>query len=266
MEKKLTILIVNYNSADFINLSLRVLEKLTKNSYTVFIVDNNSKKEDYLELKKYVSKFKNVSIERLETSLTGSMAHGNALNHLVKKVDTPYFSILDADATWLKKNWDEILIDKMISKIKVAGTQAPPQKPQDFPLMFAILFETETFKKLNIDFRPSDLTKNQDTGFEIRKKYLTAGYQAINIEFKNTRYYKKGLFKKIPAAGEFYLNKNYDNIFASHFGRGSNPFAKQIIKTNNKFAQLILLPLNYLLWRKAKYSWIKTCLRIANIQ
>ena len=266
MNKNLTILIVNYNSADFINLSLYALKKLTRNSYKVFILDNDSKIKDYEKLKSYTSKYKNIYLERMDTKLTGSMAHGTALNELIKKVSTPYFSILDADATWLKKDWDEILINKITDRTKVIGTQAPLQKSQDFPLMFAILFETETFKKLAIDFRPKDLTKNQDTGWEMREKYLSAGYQAINLTFKNTRTYKNGPFKNLSTIGEFYLENNYKNIFASHFGRGSNPFAKQILFIKKRYLRTILLPINYILWHIEKRGWIYICKKIINKQ
>jgi glycosyltransferase involved in cell wall biosynthesis len=266
MDTKITILIVNYNSADFINISLYALKSLTKNPYNVFIIDNGSKINDYEKLKKYISNYENISLERIDTELTGSMAHGTALNELVKKVSTPYFSILDADAIWLKKGWDDILIGKMTHTIKVAGTQAPPQKPQDFPLMFAIIFETKTFNSLGIDFRPKDLAAKQDTGFEIREKYLQAEYQAINLEFKNTREYKNGSFGLLPAIGEFYLENDYENIFASHFGRGSNPFAKQAISVDNKIMRLILTPINYLLWHIVKNRWLNTCMKIINKQ
>ena len=38
---------------------------------------------------------------------------------LVSKVDTPYFVTMDADCTFLLKDWDEILISKIDGKIKV---------------------------------------------------------------------------------------------------------------------------------------------------
>jgi GT2 family glycosyltransferase len=49
---KLSVLIVNYNSADFVETSLYALKKLTQNPYQVFIRDNNSKLQDFLKLKK----------------------------------------------------------------------------------------------------------------------------------------------------------------------------------------------------------------------
>ena len=259
----ISILIVNYNSSDFVENSLFALEKLTKNSYRVFIADNDSKLHDFRKLLKLQIKYKNIFIERNVEKLRGSMAHGTALNQLVKKVDTKYFCILDADAVWLKKDWDEILIRKMSDKIKVIGTQSIHRDGRDFPSMFAIIFETETFLKLNIDLRPKDMSTEQDTGWEMRGKYLKDGYQAMNLEFKNTRVYKNGPFRKTSGIGEFYLEKDYDNLFATHFGRGSNPFAKRVIKINNGLINLIFLPINYLFCKKEKVKWIRICKKIA---
>jgi glycosyltransferase involved in cell wall biosynthesis len=256
---KISILIVNYNSADFVNLSLFALKNLTFHSYQVFIIDNNSKSRDYKKLQKYCKKYDNVFTQRSTTNLTGSIAHGTALNTLIKKVDTPYFSILDADATWLRKGWDKILINKFTDRIKTVGTQAPEPKPQDFPLMFAIIFESRVFKKLHIDFRPSKSKPLQDTGWEIRDKYLSKKYTGLIINLQNTRFYKDGPFCDIPGVGEYYLNQKDSFIFASHFGRGSNPFGKQSLKFKNYLLNIALIPINFLLWFVAKRKWIKKC-------
>jgi len=101
---KTTILTVNYNSAAFVINTLWCLEHITMHPYKVIIADNNSKPEDYAELEAYCADLDYVEVYRKEGfTLRGSMAHGTTLNELVKKVDTPYFSILDADATWLAK-------------------------------------------------------------------------------------------------------------------------------------------------------------------
>lgn len=265
-QANISILIVNFNSTDFVECSLLVLKSITKNTYKVFITDNGSKKSEYQKLLKITKNHPNVSVFRNETNLIGSIAHGTALNELIQKVDTPYFSILDADATWLKKNWDDILIQKMSNTVKVIGTQAPPPKQQDFPLMFAILFETETFKKLNIDFRPKNLNIHQDTGWELREKYHQAGYGGLNIDFKNTRTYKTGPFADIQAVGEFYLDGHYSEIFASHFGRGSNPLGKQTFLSKNRLLRCLILPINYLLWLRNRRRWITICQRLVSKQ
>ena len=66
MKKKISILIVNYNSSDFIELSLFALSKLTKNSYQVFIVDNGSEMRDYKNLLKISQNYEDVFVERRE--------------------------------------------------------------------------------------------------------------------------------------------------------------------------------------------------------
>ena len=265
---KISILIVNYNTSDFVNLSLYSLMKLTNNSYEVFILDNNSILKDYKKLKNLISEYKNVYLERTETKLQGSSAHAEGLNYLVKKVETPYFCILDADAVWLRKNWDQILINKLNNKTKVIGTQASGNKPKDFPLMYAIFFETKTLKKLNIDFRPKDLTKLQDTGWKIREKYLNAGFKGKNIEMKNTKKYKKGPFKELICA-EYYLDKDYKNIFASHFGRGSTLGVNKYLRTSKRYLYKLPILGEYFLQRKGKREkneWIKVCRKIVDEQ
>lgn len=265
MEHKVSILTVNYNSTDFIELSLYALKKLTKNSFKVFIVDNNSAISEYNKLQKILSQYDNVHLERHTTDLRGSMAHGTALNHLVKMVKTPYFSILDADATWLRKNWDEILINRLNDQIKVVGSQAPIVKPQDFPLMFSIMFETATFQKLDIDFRPKDLEQRQDTGHEMRGKYLERGFKGLNLDVRNSRNHNEGPFARLVGIEEYSLGGDFENILSSHFGRGSTLGAQ-------KYKQGIYkLPLvgPYLVnkvGKREKQQWIEICKQIIDKQ
>ncbi|MCF7866688.1 glycosyltransferase family 2 protein [Candidatus Woesearchaeota archaeon] len=243
------------------------LKRLTKNKYNLLINDAESNNADFTKIKK-LAKRKNIILFNQIKNLKGSIAHGTALNELAKKISSPYFCILDADAVWLKKNWDEILINELNNKVKVIGTQPSKPKPQDFPLMYAILFETKTFKKLNIDFRPKDIKAHLDTGHDLRDKYIKAGYKGEVLEFRNTRHYKKGPFKNLICA-EYYL-PGEKRIFASHFGRGSSlgvnkymhgkgsgiipriPFiAKYLAKIRGKYE---------------KYKWIKKCKEIIDDQ
>jgi glycosyltransferase involved in cell wall biosynthesis len=263
-----TILIVNFNSSDFILNTLWCLKRITKNPYRVIVADNGSMLDDYKKLELRCSTEKNVKCYRKENfTLRGSIAHGTTLNELVKMVDTPYFSILDADATWLAKDWDQILIDRLNESVKVIGTQAPASKPQDFPLMFCILFETDTFQKLGIDFRPKDIEQRQDTGYELREKYMSAGFEGGVIEMKNTRSFKKGPFRSLVGIAEYYLDQDYDHIFASHFGRGSSLGANKYQK--GLIGRLYALPVigPYLLKKKGireKREWIDACKTIVN--
>ncbi|MBM4177491.1 glycosyltransferase family 2 protein [Candidatus Gribaldobacteria bacterium] len=265
----ITICLVHFNDTDFVLTSLLALEKLTKNPYNVFIKDNGSKRKNLFKLAIGVQKYDNVFLSQQPEgfNLRGSEAHGTALNELVSKVQAPYFAVLDGDCLFLKKNWDEILISKLNDKVKAIGTQAPPPKPQDFPLMFAILLETETFKQLQIDFKPKDIAKQQDTGFEMREKYLKAGFEGKNIFFKNTREYKTGPFKDILGVGEFYLESEKD-IFAAHFGRGATLGAAKYAKGTNFLYRLPVFGkfLRRQRGKQDKNKWLKICQRIINQQ
>ena len=153
----LTILTVNYRTADFIENMLYCLQKTTYNPFRVLIADNYYSNQETMRIKQICYEHDNTELYCREQSQFGSLGHGEALDLLTEKVDTPYFAILDADATFLIQNWDEILISKIDSDCKVIGTQSQlnqQNKPTDFPLMFAILFETNTFKGLNIQFKP----------------------------------------------------------------------------------------------------------------
>ncbi|OIO44709.1 hypothetical protein COX24_04125 [bacterium (Candidatus Gribaldobacteria) CG23_combo_of_CG06-09_8_20_14_all_37_87_8] len=264
-QPKITICIAHFNDTEFILTSLLALKHLTKNPYQVLIKDNGSKRKNLFKLANGIRKYDNVFLSQQPEgfNLRGSEAHGTALNQLVSKVTTPYFVILDADCLFLRKNWDEILIAKINDKVKAIGTKAPLSKPQDFPLMFAILLETTAFKQLNIDFRPKDVSKKQDTGFEIREKYLSAGFAGINIPFKNTRDFKQGPFKNILGVDEYYLESELQ-IFASHFGRGATLGAAKYAKGTNFIFRLPLIGKFFRIERGKREIklWLKICEKI----
>ena len=259
----ITVIIVNYNSTAFVELNLFALDLLTKNPFKVIICDNGSKEQEKAKLKLIVNKYENVELIFRQQTHEGSIGHGEALNILTAKIDTKYGVILDADAVLLIAGWDEILINELDDITKIIGT--PPVsgniKPTDFPLMYAILFETESFKKLAIDMRPKDISKGQDTGWEMREKYLNANLKAKVLIAQNTRDYKKGFFGKFLCA-EYYHEK-YSHIFACHFGRGSTA-GKAKYKAGNIFLKLPGLEGVYkkIKSQKEKKQWISLCRQI----
>jgi len=188
---------------------------------------------------------------------------------LVKKIDTAYGAIFDGDCVFLIKNWDEILISKLNEKVKIIGTQASPgcPKPMDFPLMFAIFFETAVLKKINIDFRPKDLSKAQDSGWELREKYLKAGFQGELLIAKNTRSYKDGPFAELLGVDEYYL-ADYPQIFACHFGRGATSGSAKYKKGTSFFYKIpfISRPLREMRGRKEIKKWVSICRKIVDKQ
>ncbi len=266
-EELLTVVTVNYNSSKFLKLSLSALAKLTKNKYKVIICDNGSSHFDKRRLKTVASKYSNAELFWRKQSAPGSMGHGEALNILIEKINTPYGVLLDADAAFLKKEWDEILINQLDDKVKIIG--APPvkggTKPTDFPLIYAVIFDTMVFKSLGIDMRPKDIKAGQDVGWEMREKFLKNGYKCETFDTRYTLEYKEGPFRDIICA-EFY-QRDYDEIFACHFGRGSSLGAAKYKEWN----KLLSLPIINYIARKIKgymerEKWLSICRGIINSQ
>jgi len=272
----ITICIVNYNSAEFVINTLYCLKHLTKNGYKVIIRDNNSRIEDYEKLEKAVKDFSDVKLYRIENfNHIGSMAHGLAINDLVPQIDTQYGVILDADCTFLHKDWDQILINQLDENYPIIGTEDHDRDlvfgGESFPLMYAVLFDNSVMKKLKIDFTPKKDRGagniKYDTGHALRESFWAHGYKGKIISEKNTRVFKEGPFSNIICV-EFYLN-GYDHIFANHFSRGSTLGKAKYIHTKMKLIYRIPIFGKYLLRKrglKEKEEWIHICHTIVKKQ
>ena len=259
-EEQLTVIIVNYNTSDFIEVSLFGLQKLTKNKYKVIICDNGSRYFDKRELKRIVSKYTNVELLFQKQSARGSIGHGEALNLLIEKIYTPYGVILDADVIFLKKGWEDVLIHKLDDKTKIIGGPPVknPIKPTDFPSVYATLFDTEIFKSLKIDMLQKNPKIGQDTSWEMREKFIESGYRCKVLDARNTREYKERPFRDIICT-EYYL-EGCNDIFACHFGRGATLGAAKYYKGN----VLLNIPgINYITKRAIglveKQRWLAIC-------
>jgi glycosyltransferase involved in cell wall biosynthesis len=221
----ITILCVNFNTSDFIEVMLYSFKRLTAQPYEVLIVDNGSNDKHLLRLAKVAQDYTNVKLIYRRQTVSGSIGHGEAMDLLVSMVRTPYFVTMDSDAVFLIRNWDEILISRINEKIKAIGTQASGKKIKDFPLMYAVLYSTDAFKKSNARFLPSsnfgqDGQNNYDTGWQVRENFIKCGYYGEVLKFKNTRTYHDGPYADMLAA-EYYMDEVHE-IFVSHFGRGSS--------------------------------------------
>jgi len=267
-EPLITILTVNYNTSDFIDLMLYCLKSLTKNNYKVIICDNGSSFQDKNDLIDIVRKFQNINLIFREQTKAGSIGHAEGLDRLVSEVNTPYFAVLDSDALFLLKDWDQLLLSKINNKIKCIGTPIVPNpiKPTNFPLMFATMYETNTFKSLNCSFMPDmkNISQGRDTGWQVRENFLNSGYKGENFNVYNTRHYKKGAFQSVLCA-EYYL-EGVEHIIASHFGRGSSG---GVNKYNNRW--YFKLPIINKLFRKLqgikeKREWMTIAKKIVDKQ
>lgn len=262
----ITILTVNYKTSDFLELMLYSFSKLTHNYYKVLICDNYSTDKEIIKLSKISQKYENIEIVFRQQTSFGSIGHAEAMDILVSMVTTPYFVTMDSDALFLTKDWDKKILNKMVGKIKVIGTALPQTtkstKPIDFPLVFAVFYETETFKELNPSFMPGNLVKDKskDTGWEIRDKYIKNNIENITFNSINTRFNNTTPFKNLLCA-LYYLD---DELIVSHFGRGSSG---GVNKYNNKWwlkIPFISKILKKYIGLKEKKEWIKICYQIIN--
>ncbi|MFX1385274.1 MAG: hypothetical protein ACFFBP_22900, partial [Promethearchaeota archaeon] len=218
-----------------------------------------------------IENYDNVKLYRIENfNKTGSIAHGIAINDLVRQIDTKYGVILDADCTFLYKNWDEILINEINEECPIIGTQAShlfgSVTTLEFPQVYALFFDADINKALEINYEPGKDTLHKDTAYQVQKKYVENGYKGKLLKFKSTRNFKEGPFRKLTAIAEYYLD-GYDNIFASHFGRGStlgkakyNKNWKNLIYTIPFIGPFILRSKG----KRERNKWIKICKRIVD--
>jgi hypothetical protein len=269
-EPLVSVLITNYNTYDFVKLSLFALKSLTHNSYKVLINDNGSRKKDISMLQKITQEEKNVFVNFRKSKYEfkdQSFAHAEALDILINMVDTKYTVILDSDCILLMKNWDQYLINQINDKVKIIGAPLPPGrsglKPYDFPFQFAVLFETETYKKLKISCMPCDISKGKDTCWEWKPKFTNNGYEAGIFIVKNTRDFKDGPFGNVLCE-EYYVDDN--RLIASHFGRGSSGGT---VKLYGKWYFNLLIVSKFIkrvIAYKQKNDWINKCYKIIREQ
>ncbi len=258
---KLTILTVNYNTTIFIEVMLRILTKTAYYEPVIEICDNGSNLLEKMRLNALKRRYKDINITYRQQSEAGSIAHGEALDILIRKVKTDFFLVIDSDAVILKKNWDKNTIERINNKIKAVGTEATGSKPKDFPLMYAVIFETEAFVKASPSFLPSKTTNpNEDTGYEIREKYHSRGYKGEVWKMQNAYDGRERHLSEIRCAAYY---DQQGNLIASHFGRGA---VGGVMSIKTKKTDIKLVD-----WMKKKYiavtqkrKWVKAVDKIAN--
>jgi hypothetical protein len=182
-------------------------------------------------------------------------------------VDTKYTVVLDSDCTFLSKDWDDFLIRQLTDKIKIIGTPLSRGrsglKPNDFPFQFAVLFETEVYKKLKISCMPRDISKGEDTCWEWKPKFINNGYEGKIFVAQSTRDFKNTPFKDIICVIYYSDDKK---IIASHFGRGSSGATfKYYHKWYFNIPLFSSIIRKYVAVKEKKY-WIDTCYRIIDNQ
>ena len=195
---------------------------------------------------------------------------------LTKRATGDFLVVMDADCVFLKKHWDDLLIEKLTGNVACIETpkSIPNNKDQEkrnnnFPCVFAVMYVNSIFKNLSPSFMPdknwlasedkSGLL-NKDTGWDIQRKFEKHGYCGISLEARNTREYKNGKFSDILCV-EYYDENGV--LVCNHFGRGATLGVAKY-KQFNRMKLLKKIPMikNYLRKRqglKERAIWIKRC-------
>ena len=226
----------------------------------MIICDNGSKSKDLRSLKALCKDEDNIELIFNQQSVNGSIGHGEALDILASKVETPFFVVVDSDAVFLHKDWDAIWLSRIKGRVKAIGTEASGDKPKDFPTLYAVLYETNSFRKVNPSFLPNMETYKDgaytDTGWQVRESFLKNGYEGETLGICNTREYKEGPFMEFTGVGEFYL-KGREEIFVAHYGRGATGGLPKFMSQKGAFKILGRV----LAWREArkeKKAWLSS--------
>jgi hypothetical protein len=122
-------------------------------------VDMNQERatEKNIRLKKIKELVPDINIEIITTGYRrSSLSHSIILNKLYEKFKNKYGIIMDNDVIFLKKNWDDILIQKMrLDELTITGMPYDDgHHYQKFPSATFIFFDRTKLSPLNIDFRP----------------------------------------------------------------------------------------------------------------
>lgn len=265
MSPPLSIITVNYNTYPFIKSAFDLFDALTTRDFEFLVCDNGSRRLDRYRLKRLAASDDRISVYSRTQEEQPSLAHGRSLNLLLDEVSGEYGVLLDADAAFLQEGWDDILISRLDDLHPIIGSPAVenPIKPTDFPSVYATLFDVDTFRELDIDMTPENPSAGKDTGWEMRAKFLDAGYEPVNFEVRNTRNYSKGPFNDITCV-EYYL-EGVDAIIASHFGRGASLGAAKYLRWWPLGIPILgPLPKKVLGYRERK-KWIQRSHQVAGI-
>lgn len=171
--------------------------------------------------------------------LTGSEAHGAALNTLLPLIDTEYAAIIDPDTAALLQDWDHVCREALHQQSTVAiGTPYDPEatfRYQNFPNAFFLFFKVEPFRALAPDFRPQARRirhwkrtidrywpfgeiPDHDVGWRLPRLFQKAGYKALSFEFLKCDSPRSKVLRPDARGSEFHWN---GNPILTHQGRSA---------------------------------------------
>ncbi len=114
LSSMLSIVTVNFNSYDWLNILLESLELFTKCPYEIIVVDNSCKPLKLNNLKQIIN-YENVG-------------HGEGLNQGIKEAAFDFVLFLDVDCHALSHEWEKPFFE-LAKEYDVIGGKGSPQKP-----------------------------------------------------------------------------------------------------------------------------------------
>lgn len=244
---------VNYNSADLLKFQFKQLAPLVrKYKFKIFIVDNskiseiNNIKNDICELSLEDCV---CLIDNSQTRKTGSWAHAEGLNLILKKTkDVEYILFQDPDFFWLIK--DHILfLNSIIKKRELDAIGAPYKRKvingkPDFPCAFGCVYKQSILSKVDFSLpTQTKLNKLQakydcalrdlsfDVGYKIRKKYKNKNYLSFS---QSPAIGLRNMIGKFSYENNPMIYKCENKIIALHLFRASQPIRKNLFNMDTR--------------------------------
>ena len=179
MDKKVTIILANYNKQDFLNVSLdSIVGQSRFDEMEVIIVDDGSKDESVNIIKEYQEKYQNIT---LVSFMKGSGGPSKPRNTALDMVTTKYFIIMDPDDKVINDGYSTLLtnIEKHDSDILIAVGVAVDKYGKE---RFVDYIEKHPYTNSNDQGIKLDLLMQRP--FIVKNIYSTALVNNNNIRFE----------------------------------------------------------------------------------
>lgn len=200
----ISILSVNWNSLQWMNLLVKSIRKFTSEAYEIVIVDNGSEDRsvDYLKEHKEIKGI----------MLNHNIGHGTGLDLALKNASHEYCLVLDIDAHVQRENWDRDLISLYNSKIRLIAALGGKK----FIHPCFMFFERKFFLENGLSFIAKD---GFDVGRRIYHDIIESGF---GVERISSGYEDAQHNKFYPGAwgDEYYIDGKatiYHNWYGSRF-------------------------------------------------
>lgn len=116
MKKKVSIVLVNYNTTQDTIECIKSLEKIDYNNFDIIVVDNKSRQDEFYELDKFIKNIKNCIL--ISSDKNGGFAYGNNIGiKLAKKRKSDYILLLNSD-TEVEKDFLNYLVATIEEDVK----------------------------------------------------------------------------------------------------------------------------------------------------